>query len=315
MKDFIFLGEEEFDLNELVFSDPTTDHIETMSVDNEIFDSEVFQILEMPPPKNDSQESLAELRISQDRALNRTIRQDALFEKYDLKFTDDLIELCRTLEIDIDESQIYYYKKQASSLILQAKYKYNRPRPKQLGAMRGVAIESRHSTSADTPSYPSGHTTQAYFLTGVISKQYPEVKEKMEEFAKAVSDSRLHAGLHFESDANAGMKMAQIMLENMIEDAVVSGDLHEAEYQGRKVTLNKPFRTPGKNKKFAVYTKNESGTVVIVRFGDPNMEIRRDDPKRRANFRSRHNCDNPGPKWKARYWSCYQWRAGAKVDD
>lgn len=89
--------------------------------------------------------------------------------------------------------------------------------------------------------------------------------------------------------------------------------LEEAEYQGRKVTLNKPFRTPDGPKKFAVYTKNESGTVVIVRFGDPDMEIKRDDPERRANFRSRHNCDDPGPKWKARYWSCYQWRAGAEV--
>ena len=69
-----------------------------------------------------------------------------------------------------------------------------------------------------------------------------------------------------------------------------------------------------KKKKFAVYVKNESGTVVIVRFGDPNMEIKRDDDNRRKNFRARHNCDDPGPKWKARYWSCYQWRAGAKVD-
>ena len=55
--------------------------------------------------------------------------------------------------------------------------------------------------------------------------------------------------------------------------------------------------------------------VVKVGFGDPNMEIKRDDPARRKSFRARHNCDNPGPKWKARYWSCYQWRAGAKVDN
>ena len=90
--------------------------------------------------------------------------------------------------------------------------------------------------------------------------------------------------------------------------------IEEAEYQGKKVKLNDPFRTPGQKKKFAVYVKNESGTVVIVRFGDPNMEIKRDDDNRRKNFRARHNCDDPGPKWKARYWSCYQWRAGAKVD-
>lgn len=80
-----------------------------------------------------------------------------------------------------------------------------------------------------------------------------------------------------------------------------------AEYQGKKVTLNKPFRTPGKNKKFGVYTRNGSGTVVIVRFGDPNMEIKRDDPKRRKAFRDRMNCDSPGPKWKANYWSCRMW--------
>jgi len=85
-----------------------------------------------------------------------------------------------------------------------------------------------------------------------------------------------------------------------------------AEYQGRKVTLNKP--SSGDVKKFKVYVKNEKGNVVKVNFGDPNMEIKRDDPARRKSFRARHNCANPGPKWKARYWSCYQWRAGAKVE-
>lgn len=85
------------------------------------------------------------------------------------------------------------------------------------------------------------------------------------------------------------------------------GEAKAAEYQGRKVTLNKPFRTPGGPKKFAVYTKNESGNVVIVRFGDPNMKIKKNIPERRKSFRARHNCDSPGPKWKARYWSCKAW--------
>ena len=91
----------------------------------------------------------------------------------------------------------------------------------------------------------------------------------------------------------------------------------EAEYQGRKVKLNDPFRLPsGSKKKFGVYVKNEKGNIVKVTFGDPNMGINRDDPEARKNFRSRHSCDdNPGPKYKARYWSCYQWRAGAKVDN
>ena len=86
------------------------------------------------------------------------------------------------------------------------------------------------------------------------------------------------------------------------------GELEEAsEYQGKKVTLNKPFYTPDGPKKSAVYVTGPKGKVVIVRFGDPNMEIKKDDPERRKSFRARHNCDNPGPKWKARYWSCKAW--------
>ena len=80
-----------------------------------------------------------------------------------------------------------------------------------------------------------------------------------------------------------------------------------AEYQGRKVKLGKPFRTPNGPKKSAVYVKNGKGKVVIVRFGDPNMKIKKNIPGRRKNFRARHNCDNPGPRWKARYWSCRAW--------
>tara|TARA_R110001592_G_scaffold91631_2_gene267974 strand:- start:1396 stop:3810 length:2415 start_codon:yes stop_codon:yes gene_type:complete len=91
-----------------------------------------------------------------------------------------------------------------------------------------------------------------------------------------------------------------------------------AEYQGKKVTLNKPFRMPkGNSKKFGVYTKNDKGNVVIVRFGDPKMEIRRDDDDARRNYRSRMGCDTPrvGPKWKANYWSCKMWEKGKSVKD
>lgn len=76
-----------------------------------------------------------------------------------------------------------------------------------------------------------------------------------------------------------------------------------AEYQGRKVQLGKPFLTPKGPKKRSVYVKNEKGNVVKVNFGDPNMKIKKSDPARRKSFRARHNCSNPGPRWKARYWS------------
>lgn len=86
-------------------------------------------------------------------------------------------------------------------------------------------------------------------------------------------------------------------------------------YQGRKVTLNKPFRTPDGPKKFSVYVKNDKGNVVKVNFGDPDMNIKRDSDERRNSFRARHNCDDPGPKWKARYWSCKMWQKNKSVSD
>ena len=105
-------------------------------------------------------------------------------------------------------------------------------------------------------------------------------------------------------------------LENIFLEALAKGEvIEEAEYQGRKVKLNKPMR--GDVKKFKVYVKNEKGNVVKVNFGhggtsakkkgEKTMRIRKSNRKARKSFRARHNCDNPGPKWKARYWSCKKW--------
>lgn len=84
--------------------------------------------------------------------------------------------------------------------------------------------------------------------------------------------------------------------------------LLEAEYQGKKVTLDKPLRSDNSKKKYMVYVKNDKGNVVKVYFGDPNMEIKRDNINRRKSFRARHKCDTNKPnKWKPRYWSCKFW--------
>jgi len=86
------------------------------------------------------------------------------------------------------------------------------------------------------------------------------------------------------------------------EDDVID----EAEYQGRKVQLGKPMR--GDVKKFKVYVRDpKTKNVKKVNFGDPNMKIKKSNPARRRSFRARHNCDNPGPRTKARYWSCRKW--------
>ena len=83
-------------------------------------------------------------------------------------------------------------------------------------------------------------------------------------------------------------------------------DALEAEYRGRKVKLGKPTR--GDVKKFKVYVRDpKTKNIKKVNFGDPNMRIKKSSPARRRSFRARHNCDNPGPRTKARYWSCRKW--------
>jgi len=100
-----------------------------------------------------------------------------------------------------------------------------------------------------------------------------------------------------------------VYLEVPVED---ENFLSEAEYQGRKVQLGKIMQ--GDVKKFKVYVKNDKGNVVKVNFGfggksakGKRMVIKKNNPQRRKSFRARHNCDNPGPRWKARYWACRTW--------
>lgn len=122
---------------------------------------------------------------------------------------------------------------------------------------------------------------------------------KAEYYIQSIYDAILYPT---EKKEDAVEEPSEVETTDDIESAFSS------EYQGRKVTLNKPFRTPKGPKKFSVYVKNDKGNVVKVNFGDPNMEIKRDNPARRKSFRARHQCDtNPGPKWKARYWSCKMW--------
>ena len=123
--------------------------------------------------------------------------------------------------------------------------------------------------------------------TSVVTVGRADIKENLEEEYYHISEATYDDGTLAED------------LE-FWDDVIV-----EAEYQGRKVTLNKPMQ--GDVKKSKVYVKNEKGNVVKVNFGDPNMRIKKSNPARRKSFRARHNCDNPGPKTKARYWSCRAW--------
>ena len=111
-----------------------------------------------------------------------------------------------------------------------------------------------------------------------------------------------------------GLRVDRIEALRVVIQEILKEDLQKADYQGEKVTLNKPRRIQGGNKKFEVFVM-DGDKVKRVTFGDPNMEIRRDDPKARANFRSRHSCDTATDKTSARYWSCRMWEADTSVSE
>jgi hypothetical protein len=112
---------------------------------------------------------------------------------------------------------------------------------------------------------------------------------------------------------DAKKQLNERMVMGVSSDASAAGskvmgeddDLDEAKYQGREVTLGKPMA--GDVKKSKVYVRGPKGNVVKVNFGDKKMRIKKSNPKRRKSFRARHRCENPGPRWKARYWSCKMW--------
>jgi hypothetical protein len=155
---------------------------------------------------------------------------------------------------------------------------------------------------------------KAYFDEGVYTKTDTDTLKQMHARDTA-SISRLPKNAKY-SHANATIdREYEIRRELSKRGHAVDRPSHRLVIEANEgKTLGKPFRTPGERKKFGVYVRNDSGNVVKVRFGDPNLSIKRDSPARRKSFRARHNCANPGPRTKARYWSCRQWRASAKVE-
>ena len=147
--------------------------------------------------------------------------------------------------------------------------------------------------------------------------EYDMVRNQMETAERAIEGIEDVVGEEGEGNL---MAWVQSKITNAVEmlDGVsdyLQSDHKTASDKNKGKTLNKPFRTPGGPKKFSVYVKNDKGNIIKVNFGDPGLSIKRDNPARRKNFRARHNCDNPGPKTKARYWSCRNWEAGRSVSD
>tara|TARA_R110001592_G_scaffold336809_2_gene622558 strand:- start:838 stop:1701 length:864 start_codon:yes stop_codon:yes gene_type:complete len=150
------------------------------------------------------------------------------------------------------------------------------------------------------------------------SNKMAKLRKKNESVKEACWVGYKQVGMKKKGNKMVPNCVAEVYWENSLGESCgytfeldTDNDINEAEYQGRKVKLGKPMQ--GDTKKFKVYVKNDKGNVVKVNFGQGGdakggtMRIRKDNPKARKSFRARHNCDNPGPRHKARYWSCRKW--------
>ena len=164
---------------------------------------------------------------------------------------------------------------------------------------------------ADSDASAAGSFAESY------AGAYAGVADKIITYAKArggmdKNDFMKAARILKKGDLKAARNFAATLdsdprdyLLSMMDDLNEEVDIDEAEYKGRKVPLGKPMK--GDVAKSKVYVRGPKGNVVKVNFGDKNMKIKKNIPARRKSFRARHNCDNPGPRWKARYWSCRAW--------
>lgn len=171
--------------------------------DYEILNCSYVDAPVMIPPTNSSGETMAELEtIAAAEALHKN--PGKLEHKYDDEFDWAFKKVVEEAELEYDEVYFKQLIKEAASITIRLKYKFNRPRPFQLGPVLGIDVTKYQSSTAKTPAFPSGHTTQSVLVACVLSEKYPELKDKLMKVADKVSLSRVVGGHHYPSDIKYG---------------------------------------------------------------------------------------------------------------
>ena len=321
-----------------------------MNEEFKFYPEDLHEYIQIPDfPRDDMQKEMAIVRKYISERTDEDVESIANNDEdsfYSIK------EYLKKIKVAFHENELRDIVKQAVPTIRHFKNKFNRKRPFEIDGNLDVlgsktnktrSYPSGHSTqsmiiglyaSEKFPEHRDGIMQAAkevglgrvkagfHFLSDHVAGQMLGTKmfEMMnkEDYGKAMKEY-YEIGtdnyVNYLKDITPGEEK-QAEYEQIVDKPQLNefGEVDEdAEYQGRKVKLNNPTR--GDVKKYKVYVKNEKGNVVKVEFGDPNMEIKRADPARRKSFRARHNCDNPGPKYKARYWSCKFWEKGKSVTD
>ena len=187
-------------------------HIKRLAKELEVFDLQLSDIPISTYPANDSEEVKKELEFVLSKMKDKGGFSDDDLEKTDEKPLEMFFDYLKDNDIKYKKDTLQKIYEDAANVSLKLKVRYNRPRPEQLGPLLGYDIKSIKTDTDNTPSFPSGHTTQAWTLAYYLSDKHPEHKPGFYAIAKKIQDSRVVRGAHYPSDNKEAKKIAKIYL-------------------------------------------------------------------------------------------------------
>lgn len=204
-------------VNELRFGNPNQKHLVYLKTENYL-DSLIPELSSFPPPANDSEEAYNEIKqvIDNISFLEKDEQLQRRFDLYDQDFEDYMVERLVNAGADKEEVQktIIELHKDIVPLLVKLKYTYNRVRPYQLSFYKGFKLNPFRSKSADSPSYPSGHAFQSKVYAEVLGNIYPKFYKALNELASDIAWSRLYLGVHYPSDTQYAIYVAEVVLKH-----------------------------------------------------------------------------------------------------
>ena len=208
------MKEEGQTLSNVKFGEPSPKQYRVMQKEHSLFEIESDESQLSDPPTNESEETRVELMELQDR-LDLEKNSQELLEKWDTDLTDPFIDYLRNNNLSFQKSFIDNLIDDSTVVILKQKYLFNRPRPAQIDEMVGVKINPIKAKTADSPAYPSGHSTQSRLLALYLGEKHRDHSERFLDLAEECGQSRLNAGVHYPSDHEAGVELAEILFKHI----------------------------------------------------------------------------------------------------
>tara|TARA_Y100000593_G_scaffold94930_1_gene197334 strand:+ start:3316 stop:4029 length:714 start_codon:yes stop_codon:yes gene_type:complete len=211
-------------LKSMIYDFPDNDHFDLMSRKTNLIEISPDDIEISSPPENDSRKTKSEINHIK-RALKDLKPGESIFvDLADKKMMSLFKSEADKNNVYFDEDFFYDLKEDLRGFILNLKFRFNRPRPRQVAKAVGVDLPYLETDTTGSPSYPSGHTIQAFAIANVLGSMYPGLREKFRNLAERISLSRVQAGVHFPSDIDAGIKVADAIEPYVLEPGDAPGD-------------------------------------------------------------------------------------------